>query len=180
MEKVVSLTIENFKEYYDSFFALTDEQRTNFEIKYDHSLRVADLCIKIAASLQLDENEQNLAYLAGIFHDIGRFQQLVDYNTFNDSLSVDHATLSVEVLKDKGFLEGLNEEDKNKLLLAIQYHNKFEIPKDLDQSQLLYARILRDADKLDILKVISDYYTNPKVAPNHTLTWEMPTIKPGI
>ena len=174
MEKAVSLTIENFREYYDSFLALTEDQRTNFEIKYDHSLRVAELCVKIAASLQLGENEQNLAYLAGAFHDIGRFQQLVDYNTFNDSLSVDHASLSVEVIKSKGFFEGLSEEDQNKLFLAIQHHNKLELPKDADQNQLLYARILRDADKLDILKVITDYYSNPKATPNHTLTWEMP------
>ncbi len=174
MEKVVSLTIENFKEYYDSFLALSEEQRTNFEIKFDHSLRVADLCSKIASSMLLEEDEQNLAYLAGAFHDIGRFQQLVDYNTFNDSLSVDHAQLSVEVIKDKGFFEGLSENDKNKLFLAIQHHNKLELPKELDQNQLWYARILRDADKLDILKVITDYYTNPKATPNHTLTWEMP------
>lgn len=174
MEKVVSLTIENFKEYYDSFLALSEEQRTNFEIKFDHSLRVADLCSKIASSMLAEEDEQNLAYLAGAFHDIGRFQQLVDYNTFNDSLSVDHAQLSVEVIKDKGFFEGLSENDKNKLFLAIQHHNKFELPKELDQNQLWYARILRDADKLDILKVITDYYTNPKATPNHTLTWEMP------
>lgn len=174
MEKVVSLTIENFKEYYDSFFTLTEEQRTNFEIKFDHSLRVAELCARIAASMQFDDSEQELAYMAGAFHDIGRFQQLVDYNTFNDSLSVDHAQLSAEVVKDKGFFEGLSERDQNKLYLAIQHHNKIELPKELDQNQLLYARILRDADKLDILRVITDYYTNPKATPNHTLTWEMP------
>jgi len=174
MEKVVSLTIENLKEYYDSFLALSEEQQANFEIKYDHSLRVAELCMKIATSMQLDESEQDLAFLAGAFHDIGRFQQLVDYNTFNDSLSVDHAQLAVQIIDDKGFFEGLSENDKSKLLLAIQLHNKLELPKDIDQNKLWYARILRDADKLDILKVVTDYYTNPKAAPNHTLTWEMP------
>lgn len=174
MEKVVSLTIENFKEYYESFLSLTEDQRTNFEIKYDHSLRVADLCAKIALSLNLDEEEQYVAYLAGLFHDIGRFRQLVEYNTFNDSLSVDHAAYSVEVIKERGFLDALSEDKRSRLLLAVQYHNKLELPKELDANQLLFARILRDADKLDILKVITDYYTNPKATVNHTLTWEMP------
>ena len=174
MEKVVSLTRENFKEYFDSFLGLTEEQHTNFDIKYEHSLRVADLCVKIAASIQLEGEEQELAHLAGLYHDIGRFKQLVEYNTFNDSLSVDHAAYSVEVLKDKGFVDFLSETNKNKILMAIQLHNKFELPKESETNQLLYARILRDADKLDILKVITDYYTNPKAAPNHTLTWEMP------
>lgn len=174
MEKVVSLKIESFKDYFDSFLGLTEEQRSNFDIKLDHSLRVADLCVKIAASIHLEDEEQNLAYLAGLYHDIGRFKQLVEYNTFNDSLSVDHAACSVDVINDKGFLNNLSDGDRNKVLLAIQYHNKLELPKDYDSEQLLYARILRDADKLDILKVITDYYTNPKATPNHTLTWEMP------
>ncbi len=174
MEKIVSLTTESFREYYESFLGLSEEQRTNFEIKYDHSHRVADLCLQIASSLHLNEQEQHLAYLAGLFHDVGRFQQLVDYDTFNDSISVDHAALAVEIIKAKGFWDDLADRDVETLLFAIQQHNKFELPKEADEKQLLFARILRDADKLDILKVLTDYYVNPKATPNHTLTWEMP------
>jgi HD superfamily phosphodiesterase len=173
MEEAVNLAQLGFKKYFDSFTGLTAEQVNNFTIKYDHSIRVAELCMQIAGSLHLSEEEQQLAFLTGLFHDIGRFRQLVEFNTFNDSQSVDHAEYSVQVINDNGFLADLSEDNIKKVLVAIQYHNKRELPND-SEGNLMFARILRDADKLDILHVITDYYTNPKAAPNHTLTWEMP------
>jgi len=174
MEKGIDLAQTNFQKYFDSFSGLSDEQNNNFLIKYEHSLRVAKLCTDIAQSLRLSEEEQEMAYLAGVFHDIGRFRQLIEFNTFNDSQSVDHADYSIQVINENDLLSGCPEGEKNKILLAIQYHNKRELPKEAVDKELLYARILRDADKLDILHVITDYYTNPKAIPNHTLTWEMP------
>ncbi len=174
MEKGIDLAQTNFQKYFDSFSGLSDEQNNNFLIKYEHSLRVAKLCADIAQSLRLSEDEQEMAYLAGVFHDIGRFRQLIKFNTFDDSQSVDHADYSIQVINENDLLSECPEGEKNKILLAIQYHNKHELPKDVVDKELLYARILRDADKLDILHVITDYYTNPKAVPNHTLTWEMP------
>ena len=43
-----------------------------------------------------------LAWLSGILHDVGRFEQLRRYNTFIDAQSVSHAALSVSVLFDEG------------------------------------------------------------------------------
>lgn len=178
MEKGSDLAQKNFKKYFDSFTGLSEDQRNNFLIKYEHSLRVAELCVTIARNLKLTEEEQETAFLSGIFHDIGRFKQLIEFNTFNDTLSVDHADYSVQVINENAMLDGFNEEYKNKILQAIQFHNKRELPKESVQDELSCARILRDADKLDILQVITDYYTNPRAVPNHTLTWEMP--KGGI
>lgn len=174
MEKGIDLAQTNFQKYFDSFSGLSDEQNNNFQIKYEHSLRVAKLCTDIAQSLRLSEEEQEVAFLAGIFHDIGRFRQLIEFNTFNDAQSVDHAEYSIQEINGNDLLSGCPEVEKNKILLAIQYHNKRELPKESVEKELLYARILRDADKLDILHVITDYYTNPRAIPNHTLTWEMP------
>lgn len=174
MEKGIDHAQKDFQKYFESFSGLSEEQNNNFLIKYEHSLRVAKLCADIAKRLQLTGEEQEMAYLAGIFHDIGRFRQLMEFNTFNDSQSVDHADYSIQVVGENGLLNGCPEEEKNKILLAIQYHNKRDLPKESVEKDLMYARILRDADKLDILHVITDYYTNPKAIPNHTLTWEMP------
>jgi putative nucleotidyltransferase with HDIG domain len=183
MEQWVSLSIIKFDEYIDSFSGLSMEQQTNFAIKKDHSLRVAEIAAWLADKLKLTEAEKSLAFAIGLFHDIGRFKQLVEFGTFNDAKSVDHADYSVQVLKQGDFLNGLSEKQTELLLTAIEFHNKREIPKTLTEEGLLFAKIIRDADKLDIFKVITDYYANSKATPNHTLTWEMPkgsSISTGV
>jgi len=160
--------------YIESFGNLTEEQENNFTIKKEHSLRVAEVAQLISAKLKLNEIDTAIAFLSALFHDIGRFSQLVEYNTFDDLKSVDHAELSVEILKKEGFLQQLGCSETEIIYAAILEHNKFEVSKKLNEQELLHARILRDADKLDILKVLTDYYTQRNIQPNHTLTWGLP------
>jgi len=40
----------------------------------------------------------------------------------------------------------------------VTLHNVFSLPEKLDESTLLFARLVRDADKLDILRVVIDYF----------------------
>ena len=183
MEERVNLAQTDFKAYYESFKGLTDQQQHNFTIKLEHSLRVAGICNMIAQKLGWTEEERGIACIAGIFHDVGRFKQLIEFDTFNDTKSVDHAEYSVQVIKENGFLNGLTEDQQEVVVEAIRQHNKRELPRDLSEKALPYAKLLRDADKLDILKVLTDYYSNPKAAPNHTLTWELPkgsTVTPAV
>lgn len=174
MEERVNIAKARFETYCQSFEGISEEQQKNFDIKKDHSFRVAEMILSLADQLDLNDEEKYLAYLIGLFHDIGRFKQLREFNTFNDAKSVDHANYSVQVLREGSYLDTLNEEQTKLVLTAIEYHNKRDLPKKLSESELLFARLIRDADKLDILTVLCDYYTNPKAVPNHTLTWEMP------
>ena len=61
------------------------------------------------------------------------------------------------------------------VFFAIYHHNKLQLPKKGKEREMIHASILRDADKLDILKVLTDYYSDKNKKPNHTLTWELPT-----
>ena len=63
------------------------------KLKIDHTYRVAALCARIAQSLDLPPEDVDLAWLSGILHDVGRFEQLRRYNTFIDAQSVSHAAL---------------------------------------------------------------------------------------
>ncbi|MCG6190829.1 HD domain-containing protein [Maribellus maritimus] len=173
-EDGVNLSIKFLNSYIESFKDLREEQENNFVIKQNHSKRVAENALGLSEKLELPEKDKRLAFIIAMFHDIGRFPQLVQYNTFNDSKSVDHAELGVEVLKKERIPEQLGCGEENVIYSAILAHNKFEIPKKLSEQELLHAKILRDADKLDILKVLTDYYSNRNAAPNHTLTWELP------
>lgn len=174
MKEWVEISNSKFESYISSFSELTENQTKNFGIKKDHSLRVADLAHFLAEKLEFDDDMIQAAYLSGLFHDIGRFKQLVEFDTFNDEKSVDHAELSVSVIEEGNFLDDHDSEIKNLILIAIQNHNKFKIQEGLSDSELKLVKLLRDADKLDILKVISEYYSQRNSSPNHTLTWELP------
>jgi putative nucleotidyltransferase with HDIG domain len=165
---------KSFETYINSFEQLTASQAENFTIKKDHSYRVAGNTEMLSDSMNLNADDRKLAWLAGLFHDIGRFEQLVNHNTFNDVTSLDHAEHSVSVLKDKNTLSGLAAEFQELVYFSIYHHNKLRLPAKAGEHEIFHARLLRDADKLDILKVLTDYYSDKNRKPNHTLTWDLP------
>lgn len=173
MEDWINISKEWFDNYCDSFTKLTEQQETNFSIKRKHSHRVAQIALSLSTTKKWSEEEIKTAYLIGLLHDIGRFRQLVEYNTFSDKMSVDHAKMGVEILEEINPFEMLNFEYKNILLSAILNHNKFEIENNLSELELKHSKLIRDADKLDIYKVLTDYYSERNGKANHTLTWEL-------
>ena len=174
MESWVNNLSKWFNTYCDSFKGLTAEQENNFNIKREHSKRVADFSVQLADKLGFSFEEQKLAYFIGLFHDIGRFKQLKEFNTFNDAKSVDHAEYSVEVLKDEDVFKKFEIEDEDLIITAIQNHNNLKLPEKLLEQDLKFAQLIRDADKIDILKVLTEYYSQRNGVANHTLTWELP------
>ena len=125
------------------------------KLKIDHTYRVAALCARIAQSLALPPEDVDLAWLSGILHDVGRFEQLRRYNTFIDAQSVSHAALSVAVLFDDGRIRDYLDDAGADALLrtAVEWHSAFRLPEALDDRTRLFCQILRDADKIDILRV---------------------------
>lgn len=125
------------------------------KLKIDHTYRVAALCERIAGSLSLPEPEIDLAWLCGLLHDVGRFEQLRQYGTFNDAQSIDHAAMSARVLFDEGRIRDYLDDCSQDALLrtAVAWHSAYRLPDDLDERTLRFCQILRDADKIDILRV---------------------------
>lgn len=194
---------------YVSQYDLNDDK---VKLKVEHTYRVADISEKIAKSLKMDDKDIELAWLLGMFHDIGRFEQLRRYGTFYDDISVNHAALSADILfgneaimtecdvaaaskcasdsgaecgvaaaskyaSDRGVECGVDNEfqfdmwkngivgsfidvnsiwikDNLQLMeLAVRCHNMYRLPEMLNEREAVFANILRDADKLDILRV---------------------------
>jgi len=54
----------------------------NIELKEVHSLNVAENCLKIAKSENLNQEKTLIAYLCGLFHDVGRFEQFYKISHF--------------------------------------------------------------------------------------------------
>jgi putative nucleotidyltransferase with HDIG domain len=174
MEELVNQIVSWFNAYYSSFKNLDHSQQVNFGIKKSHSERVAMLAMTIAEKMKWSPVDADLAYLSGLLHDVGRFSQLIKYNTFDDSKSTDHAEEGIKVLVESKISELFDSESREIIFQAIRNHNKFGISEALKGKQLLFAKLLRDADKIDILQILSEFYKDKNKQPNHTLTWELP------
>lgn len=153
------IDIENAKKEFDKYISQFNPEEGRIKLKIDHIKRVADMSRVIATNLKLDEEHIRLAELIGLFHDIGRFKQAEIYNTFSDKDSVNHAKLSVKVLFDDNLIKNFKVDEKYRKIikLAILNHNKSKIEDGLTDEELLYAKIIRDADKLDIYYTICKY-----------------------
>jgi putative nucleotidyltransferase with HDIG domain len=173
MKEWIDISTEWFDKYCNSFKELTDSQQLNFRIKKEHSLRVAEIALSLSKKMEWTEEEQKTAFLVGFLHDIGRFRQLVEYDTFNDDKSVDHAEIAVNILKEENIFNIMKIENEELVFAAISNHNKFKIQEGLTGQELMHAKLIRDADKIDIFKVLTDYYSQRNGSVNHTLTWEL-------
>ena len=183
MKELISISTDWFNSYCSSFTELTETQRVNFNIKKEHSLRVADIALYISDKLEWTDEERQIAFLVGLLHDIGRFSQLVEFDTFNDEKSVNHAENAVKILKEGNLFEILNIGNKELVFAAILNHNKFKIQDGLTGQELLHAKLIRDADKMDIFRVLTEYYTKRSGTANHTLIWELPkgtSVAPAV
>lgn len=126
--------------------------------KKNHSLRVSEICKKIAISLNLNDELIELAAFIGLVHDIGRFKQWEIYHTYNDLKSVDHAVIGIKILFDNNLIEEFVIDRKyyDTILNTIKCHNEYTLDCKLDEKSLIMTKILRDADKIDILYMIAN------------------------
>ncbi len=144
--------LEEFTRYVNNY----KMKNINIKLKYDHSIRVMKLMEKIATFLGLTQEEIDLAKIIGLLHDIGRFEQLAKFKSFKDA-NMDHGDYGIEVLFQNNLIRNFITSSKydQVIKMAIKYHNKFKIPGNLNKRNEFYAKIIRDADKIDIFKVLN-------------------------
>jgi HD superfamily phosphohydrolase YqeK len=163
MDKAEAEQIRNwFLEYTNSYLAADHLSREAYELKIAHSYRVRDNCSAIGTSLHLNEEEIAIAEAIGLLHDIGRFEQFRRYHTFLDGKSANHAELGAAVLRDAGVLSHLEGDVQGLILRAVSYHNRLKLPDSESRRVILFCRLIRDADKIDIMGIVSDYYEGNK------------------
>ena len=145
---------EKIRSEFQSYVSHYDPSDPKIRLKIDHTYRVADLCERIAGSLSLSEEMTEIAWICGMLHDIGRFEQVRRFHTFLDAESVDHAKLGAEILfGEEQLIRCFLEETKwdEQIRDAIYWHSAYQLPENLKEDP--FCRIMRDADKLDILRV---------------------------
>lgn len=168
------IDIEKAKLEFDNYTKKYDMEDEAINRKYYHTYRVMDISGEIAKSLNLSEKDVELAKLIGLLHDIARFEQYKKFQTFSDLKSIDHGDFGVEILKQNSFIRKFVETNQydNIILKAVKNHNKFKIEDGLNEKELLFSRIVRDADKLDIyFEIFTMFYKTPE---------EIATVENGI
>jgi len=178
-KKTITELKEWFTHYVQTFKYGDRELKQNTILKEEHTLKVCHEMITLAEQLGLNTNERRLAEIIALFHDIGRFEQFARYNTFIDKQSENHAELGVKILKNYGVLNKFEDSIESLIFRTIRYHNRAILPPDETETCLFFSKLLRDADKLDIWRVVTDYYHRRDGKRNGAIELDLPDT-PGI
>ena len=149
----MKINIEEAKEEFIKYTENFNTKDKNVKRKQQHSIRVMKIAEQIATNLKLSEEQIQLATLIGLLHDIGRFKQYTDIGLGNNLEGFDHGDYGTKLLFKEGLIRKCIETNKYDEIIkkSIKNHNKFSIEAGLTQEELLFAKLIRDADKIDII-----------------------------
>jgi len=125
--------------------------------KYIHTLNVVKVTLMLCEKLGLSKDGIVLAFYLALFHDLGRFREVVRQNEFNN-LKFDHGAYSNKILFNDGFINNfkIDEKDYSLIKKAVYFHNKKDLIDNLTDRERLFCKILRDADRIDIFRVLAE------------------------
>lgn len=152
-----------------AYVAPYDPKNPRISLKVAHTYRVAGLCDRIARSAGLSTEDVDLAWLCGLLHDVGRFEQVRRWDTFRDADSTSHARLGARELfcerktlgrpdtssqlpRIRDYIDDAAEDELIRTVIAV--HSDLAIPDGLGERTRVFANIVRDADKVDILRTV--------------------------
>jgi putative nucleotidyltransferase with HDIG domain len=148
-EKLLKECYLAFEEYFQSVTIDSPDNQHQFEEIRAHSLRVVSNSLLLSNIVLQTEEEKRIATVNALFHDIGK-ASLISKNIEALVVQRDHATVSTKIIQQMVFYQTLPAEIQLVILKSVENHNKLKLPKLDSEQQTLFARLLRDADKLDI------------------------------
>lgn len=152
------LEIKMAKQALKTYVNQYDPSNDRIRVKIGHIERVATNAKQIAKGIELPEEDISLAELIGLLHDIGRFEQVKKYNTFHDQKSINHGELGVQILFEEGKIREFTKDQQYDKIIktAILNHNRNKEDMEItNEKELLHSKIIRDADKIDILYMLT-------------------------
>jgi len=174
LERALSDLKTRFADYVMGFDSDRPDVRENMDLKSAHTRRVCENILAIGESLSLSRRDLVMAEAAALLHDIGRFEQYKRYRTFADSKSENHAALGVKIVKENRFLADFRPGAAALILGAVACHNRLSVSENGNPKFLLILRMLRDADKIDIWRVVTEYYRRDGGGRNQAVELDLP------
>ena len=147
-----------FLAYAKGFLSGDAAEDAPVELKIEHTLKVLAYAEKIVAGEQAfaDHNTGRALRIAALFHDVGRFEQYRTFRTFTDAESCNHGALGARILRREGFLRNETRQMRGLVMGAVAAHNSLKLPARYSGVALDVLCGLKDADKLDIFRVLSE------------------------
>lgn len=168
-----------FLDFVANFQSDVPLDKENYDLKRDHTFRVLHWAQQITQSVEgvcgRSPDCLQATHLGALYHDIGRFPQYKTWKTFADPKSTNHGRLGFRTLKAAGFLRDIPEHWRKVIQVAVALHNRREIPPHLPKDMDFALRVVRDADKLDILEVMIAHLA-PDAPPNPVVTLGLSNI----
>ena len=138
-----------FEEFFQSLIMGSPENKHKVEEVRLHSLRVVNNSLLLAKFVLPTDEDKRIAELTALFHDIGRASLISESNEVS-VIQRDHANVSGKIVRQMEFFQAIAADIQLVIIKSIENHNKPKLPKLDNEQQTLFARLLRDADKLDI------------------------------
>ncbi len=139
------------------------------DLKLEHSFNVLAHAREIAVSEGYAAPLARACLLAGLYHDLARFAQYRVWKTFKDAASCNHGeegarlAETYQVLQHEPFVA-------KTVLQAIRLHNAYHLPDDLAYDAGIVTRVTRDADKIDIIRIMADHLAHKPYEPTVVLS----------
>ena len=141
-----------------------------FVLKRAHTFAVVRRAQRIAAAQHFSPALTRAAWLAALYHDIARFEQYSRWHTFKDSLSVNHGAYGALLLPALGCLWEEDPATQTRVIQAVRLHNAYTLPQNITEDVRLITCCTRDADKLDILRVMDKHFSHSSLDPTIVLS----------
>ncbi|MBR1588081.1 MAG: HD domain-containing protein [Kiritimatiellae bacterium] len=171
----IQILADMYGAYVDTFRGADGKLPPMMQLKREHTAHVVENARLIAAGEAFAPDVAMLCGAAALLHDAGRYEQLRRYNTFRDSDSVDHAVFSHDIVVENGWLASWPQDGRQSVLDAVLFHNRRDLPDGLDAVTLAVAQTVRDADKLDIFRVLEHQIATTDWRHNCEAFWNLPT-----
>lgn len=169
----ISAHLAWFTDYAAAKRALEQGDASPMDLKLRHSLEVLANARYTVEGEGFAPHTARACLLAALYHDVGRFEQYLRYHTFRDRESCNHGQMGVRVLKAERRLVDEPPEMRKLVMAAVGMHNRFALPAKTRENIALVTNVVRDADKLDILRVMNEHLSGP--APyNPTVVLQQP------
>ncbi|MBQ4133251.1 MAG: HD domain-containing protein [Desulfovibrionaceae bacterium] len=172
--------IRRFDAYYRQFKQKLRNDCDSCEhlyLKWEHSLKVLENAEEILTRSDFPRNLARAALLAALYHDVARFEQYSQFHTFRDGLSFNHGARGSQILKRECLLlDGECKIDRALVRAAVSMHNRAGLPAHLPRKYAVVTGLVRDADKIDILRVLAPHMRRG-VERSEAVTAHLPEIE---
>ena len=104
MNNTIAINRTEAEKSFHDYTAAYDVDDAKVALKVEHTFGVAGLGDVMSDSLGMTGYDRDLAWLLGMLHDIGSFEQVRRYHTFRGALFINHAELSADILFRDGLI----------------------------------------------------------------------------